>query len=60
MGSCSLWRFRTNFTLAIHRCSLPRRRVTKQFICHPVRVKSKPELLATSSGAPELLVASFS
>jgi hypothetical protein len=44
--------FRTNFTLAVH-CSLPRRRLTKQFICHH-------DLLAISCGAPERIVVSFS
>jgi hypothetical protein len=45
--------FRTNFRAAVHSCSLPRRRVTKQFICHHVRLKWTLDLPAISCDAPE-------
>jgi hypothetical protein len=38
---------------------LPRRRLTKQFVCHHVRLKWKSDLLAISCGAVERIVASF-
>jgi hypothetical protein len=37
---------------------LPRRRATKQFICHHVRLKWKSDLLAISYGAVERIVPS--
>jgi hypothetical protein len=46
----------TNLTPAVHCCSLPRRRVTKQFICHHVRLKWKSDLPVTGRGAIEQLL----
>ena len=38
---------------------LPRRLVTKQFVCHHVRLKWKSDLLAISCGAVEPIVGPF-
>src|ERR1700722_15431341 len=48
-GILSLRQFRTNFTLAVHCCSLPRRRVSKPFICHHVRMRWKSDLRSISA-----------
>ena len=51
--------FRTNLALAVHCCSLARRRLTKQFICHHVRLKWKSDLLATAAVHLNVLLLPF-
>jgi len=51
--------FRTNLALAVHCCSLARRRLTKQFLCHHVRLKWKSDFTRHSCGAPEPIVLPF-
>src|ERR1700759_65622 len=56
MGSRQLWHFRTNFTVADHCCPMPRRLVTKQFMCHHVRLQRKSDFLVISCPIRDLFV----
>ena len=42
--------FRSRFALAVYCCSVPRRRVTKQFICHHVRLRWTSDLFNSTLG----------